>query len=190
MVRCDVMSNVFQYIDTHWLAGSFDSNGDYSAAMNHRMKAIQQHGGLSGLFQAILQANHETFGDILKLITVNLEQNGTVIVNCTQGKDRTGLVIMLLQSVANVDDEDIVADFCESRKFDQSRRGSAAMEAAAEKFKMDVSILSGAPPEVMEETLSFLSKTHGSVHKFLDEIGYDASWRKRLRTALDSNLPN
>lgn len=182
VVRCNLISNVFHYIDTQWLSDVESSElQDYASAMGHRMNAIKEHGGLVGLFQVILEANHHELGLILKLITVNLEQNGKVIVNCTQGKDRTGLVIMLLQSAAGVEEEDIVADFAESHRFDQSRRGSAAMQAAAERLKMDTSVLSGAPPQVMEETLAFLSREYGSVSpSFLNEIGFDESWRKRL----------
>ena len=142
-----------------------------------------------GLFQVILDSNHDKLYTILTLITLNLEKNGKVVVNCTQGKDRTGLVAMLLQSAAGVSDDDIVADFTESHHFEQSRRGSAAMEAAAKRFKIDTSILSGAHPEVMEATLEFLRKKYVSVSPgFLDEIGFDESWRKRLVTALDGSI--
>lgn len=62
---------------------------------------------------------------------------------------------------------------------------------AAENFKEDVSILLGAPPKVMEETPSILSKKYGSVHKFLDkQIGFDASWQNWRRDSLDGNLPD
>jgi hypothetical protein len=60
LVWYDLISNVFQYIDTHCL-GKYDSNGDYSAAMKHHMEAIQGHGRLSGLYQAILQAKSPKF---------------------------------------------------------------------------------------------------------------------------------
>lgn len=194
VVRCDLISNVFQHIDTKWLSDVDSSElQEHSDAMRHRMNAIKERGGLSGLLQVILEANHEKLGIILKQITVKLEQNGKVIVNCTQGKDRTGLVVMVLQSAAGVDDKNIVADFAESHGFDQSRRGSAAMQAAAERFKVDTSVLSGAHPRVMEETLAYLSREYGSVCPgFLNEIGFDESWRKRFIAALNDNseVPN
>lgn len=194
VVHCDLISNVFRHIDSQWLSGVDPSLlEDHGTAMRHRMNAISSNGGLSALFQVILEANHEKLGSILKVITKNLEQNGKVLVNCTQGKDRTGLMTMLLQAAAGVDKEDIVADFAESHVFDQSRRGSAAMQAAAERFKIDARVLSGARPEVMEATLAFLSSKYGSVCPgFLNEIGFDESWRCRLEAALnqDCQAPN
>lgn len=189
VIHCDLISNVFKYIDAEWLNDVDPIElKDHGSAMRHRMSAITNNGGLAALFQVILEANHDKLNCILKIITVNLEKkNAKIIVNCTQGKDRTGLVTMLLQSAVGVEEKDIVSDFFESHGFDQSRRGSAAMQAAAERFKIDANVLSGAPPEVMERTLAFLAKTYGSVCPgFLDEIGFEESWRTRLVTALDS----
>jgi len=194
VVHCDLISNVFRYIDTEWLSDlDPDELQDPGAAMKHRMTAVKDNGGLSGLFQVIVESNHEKLDSILKVITVNLENNGKVIVNCTQGKDRTGLLTMLLQSAAGVVEKDIVADFAESHGFDRSRQGSAAMQAVAERFKIDTSVLSGAPPEVMEATLAFLDTKYGSVCPgFLNEIGFDEAWRCRLVAALDTvkKIPN
>lgn len=187
VVHCDLMSNVFRYIDTEWLKNGVNVSEAHEVRMKRCFSAIKERGGLSSLYQAILEANHEKLADILKIITMNLESNGKVIINCTQGKDRTGLLSMLLQSSVGVGESDIVDDFHASHKFDQSRRGSAAMQLAAARFKIDSSVLSGAPPEVMETTLAYLDEKYGSVVGFLNAIGFDQQWRDRLVSALDTS---
>ena len=54
--------------------------------------------------------NHSTnFGNIFNTIAKNSE--GTILFNCTAGKDRTGLIAAMLLMLANVDECDIVADY-------------------------------------------------------------------------------
>ena len=47
----------------------------------------------------------------VKLMGILSEADGTVLFNCTAGKDRTGVVSMMLLSLAGVSDEDIVLDY-------------------------------------------------------------------------------
>lgn len=133
----------------------------------------------------MLEASTHGIVTALRAITMNLEQKGKVAINCSQGKDRTGIVVMLLQSALGVSDDKIVADFVESESSEQSKQGSAAMDAAEARMKIDRQVLAGAPPEVMEATLACLRKKYGSVSPgYLDDIGFDESWRSRLLAAL------
>ncbi len=47
----------------------------------------------------------------VQLIKILSEADGTVLFNCTAGKDRTGVVSMMLLSLAGVSNEDIVLDY-------------------------------------------------------------------------------
>lgn len=53
-------------------------------------------------------SNNETMRKTFKII---LNAKGSVLFNCTAGKDRTGMVAMLLLKLADVYDEDILVDY-------------------------------------------------------------------------------
>jgi hypothetical protein len=40
------------------------------------------------------------------------------------------------------------------------------------------------PARVMEDTLSYITKKYGSINGYLDSIGFDITWRRRLRFKL------
>ena len=50
-------------------------------------------------------------GEIFKIM---LASKGTVLFHCTAGKDRTGVLAMLLLKLADVDEETIINDYAAS----------------------------------------------------------------------------
>ncbi|MBR1676661.1 MAG: tyrosine-protein phosphatase [Clostridia bacterium] len=56
----------------------------------------------------------ESIGKIFRLL---LEEEGCVLWHCNSGKDRTGIVCMLLESLLGVDEEVIYEDYLASKKF-------------------------------------------------------------------------
>ena len=62
--------------------------------------------------------NHDTF---YKIFTTILNADGNVIYNCTAGKDRTGMVTVLLFLLAKVSEEDIIEDYFVSNECIYSR---------------------------------------------------------------------
>jgi protein-tyrosine phosphatase len=188
---------MMKYAAKHWIssdemrqvahAAGSSNNKSQQQQQNQKallLNAIRQHGGLAGLFKIILD-----YGDFIKhtlqAITVHLEHNnnennnGKVLIHCSLGKDRTGVVCMLCQSMLGATDEQIIVDFTKSQ---------AVADIAAEKLKphfgdvdaADISFLCGATPETMKETLSFLRQTYGSVDGYLDSVGFNAVWRRRF----------
>jgi hypothetical protein len=73
----DLIFNVFSILILTGVLSKYDFNGNYSAAMKHCMKAIQGHTqwtvGTQASHVASQSATKMLLGDILKLITVNLE---------------------------------------------------------------------------------------------------------------------
>lgn len=183
-----------------------------------RMDIMNQH-GLEGLYEAIIETGKDELCASLMAITEYLEvkkanymtnngfyndedtntipsdDNTSVIVHCVQGKDRTGLLIMLCQSIIGLDENIIIQDYAESDKYKkqlaaEDRDGSAAgdlMVKKNEKGKLDRSIFSGAPAKVMKQTLKYIRSKYGSVLGYLDAIGFDNEWRLRFTSALDWN---
>ena len=86
---------------------------------------------------------------------------GTVVVHCQGGKDRTGLVVALLLRVVGVDVEAIVADYALSGP-NLSERTSAWVA----------------------ETDDELERRYGSVREYLDAAGVDQATVDKVRTRL------
>jgi len=173
---------------------------DVRALHGMRMDALNER-GLVGLYEAIIETGGDELVCSLKAITEYFEEcgcavaaiggGGGVVVHCVQGKDRTGLVIMLCQAIVGVEDDSIVADYHKSDQMGSSGKrveGSAAADAVmkmegVQKGKLSREIFSGAPVEAMIVTLSYIRDTYGSIFGYLDSIGFDANWRTRFLTA-------
>jgi hypothetical protein len=102
----------------------------------------------------------------------------TMIVNVTFARLRTGMLAMLLQSIMELSDEEIILDYFKSN---QMQKGSAALGSLRQTGAMDHDTFSGTNPEAMETTLRFLRSKYGSVSPgYLNSIGFDEIWRQRL----------
>ena len=77
---------------------------------------------LSGLYEAMLQTSQVELCDALQEITMFWEQKihydkdddtnaNAVVVHCVQGKDRTGIVIMICQSMMGLSEEEMLRDY-------------------------------------------------------------------------------
>lgn len=72
---------------------------------------ITKEDGYFDMIQGYIKrlSNKNAIKNIFEIISDNL--NGGLIFNCTAGKDRTGIVSMLLLGIANVSLKDIVANY-------------------------------------------------------------------------------
>ncbi len=189
---------------------AFDSKGLHEMRMD-----IMNEKGLEGLYEAIIETSDAELFASLKAIVEYLEvtqetQNDTgtgagtdrattttgscggsggrgVVVHCVQGKDRTGLVIMLCQSILGLSDEVIVSDYNLSERLLNRGEGSSAASTVtaagikqAKKGKLSREIFSGSPAVTMISTLGAIRRKYGSINGYLDSIGFDSAWRDRL----------
>ena len=53
----------------------------------------------------------DDFENIKKVLKIILSSKGGIIYNCTAGKDRTGVISMLLLIIADIPESDIIADY-------------------------------------------------------------------------------
>jgi hypothetical protein len=192
VLRIDVLSptRFFAYATEHWLNPTDKTfAGVYRLFDPNKLHELQMDAlnnrGLAGLNEAILETGKAELCLALQQITLHLEQQHSPIVfHCVQGKDRTGLLSMLCQSILGLSDEDIVDDYFKS---DVMRKDDTSPSAAAEtvkqqRGKLNKRVMSGAPRHAMRETLTFVRGRYGSVAPgYLDAIGFDASWRLRFQ---------
>lgn len=110
-----------------------------------------------------------------------------LLVHCTGGKDRTGVVIALVQALLGVDDEVIVADYAQSEQHLLDAWLVAPPPNVADGVDWQRFVDSGllaSPPEIMVDVLGRLRREHGSVEGFLASNGLDGASLDLLRQHL------
>lgn len=140
---------------------------------------------LRGVYRMLLAQHPAPFGDVLRMIA---DADAPVLVHCTAGKDRTGLVSALALAAVGVERDAIVADYAATganlagewtrRMLRKVRRFRVPMTDAL------VEVLAASPPDVLIDTFAWLDEQHGGVDDYLSAIGVDDAVRERLRSRL------
>jgi protein-tyrosine phosphatase len=146
--------------DAEW--GEIDPIGDAEADALGSVRAV---------YLEFLERRRPQFRDAVDAVA--LAPEGTVVVHCFGGKDRTGLVVALLLRLVGVDLETIGADYALSGH--NLRESTAAWIAQAEDdLERERRIRIGkAPAEAMVEVLEELERRYGSVRGYLHAAGVD-----------------
>jgi protein-tyrosine phosphatase len=138
---------------------------------------------LDQIYGSMLREYAERFASVLQAIAE--PDAAPLVFHCAAGKDRTGLVAMLLLELAGVADELIVADFSltESRMPEIiARHGERAEledrlpEVAGQQY--------GAQPGTMHAVLAALRAEYGSVEAYVRAAGVDTAAIERIRALL------
>lgn len=108
-----------------------------------------------------------------------------VLVHCTAGKDRTGVIAALMLDLAGVTDELIAEDYALTGQYlgprmDAIRKNAA--EAGRDMSAFEALLLS--EPIAMMMTLRYLDETYGGAESYLRHIGLTDSQIAHLRTVL------
>lgn len=139
-------------------------------------------GGLPMLNELILKMGSAGIKYVLELCADT--NRHPVAFYCTAGKDRTGIIAVLILSILGVSDEDIVEDYSLSANVYAEMNDHKAMVGALKQRSVDPKTFLGAPPKVMKETLLAIQKNYGSVDQYLDSIGFGEKQRQQLRESL------
>jgi len=112
---------------------------------------------------------------IKKILEVIGETQGGVIINCSAGKDRTGIIVMLLLLIANAYDEDIIADYQISYTFLKNE----IIQMHLQNTNLP-SWLGNSKAEYMENTLKLFRSKYGNINDYLQTIGLDNGIKSRI----------
>jgi protein-tyrosine phosphatase len=140
---------------------------------------------LAGVYRMILSSHQQLLGAIIDEIA---SAEGAVLVHCTAGKDRTGLVVALTLSALGIDRDAILADYAATGA-NLAGEWTDRMVGKARRFRVPLTddllvILGSSPPEVLAGALDWLDDEYGGVIAYLDGAGVDAGVRSRLREKL------
>ncbi|MFF1877515.1 tyrosine-protein phosphatase [Leifsonia sp. NPDC058230] len=111
-----------------------------------------------------------------------------VVVHCTAGKDRTGIVVALALLAVGVDRETVVADYAQTEGNLQGPWLEKMLELVRNhgvEVTPDIRvIMGGSPPEALEGVLDLIDSERGGVHQYLLDAGVDEIELAKLRSVL------
>ena len=143
-------------------------------------------GTLSDLYAKILLQHTDVVVAALREIADTRDVG--VVVHCTAGKDRTGIVVALALLAVGVSRADVVADYART----EANLAGPWLERMLELVRshdVDVTpdirvILGGSPPAALETALDLIDRERGGVLRYLRDAGLDDWELAKLRSVL------
>jgi protein-tyrosine phosphatase len=163
---------VFPHPDT----GAWDEIDKLSAAAPDHATATRD------VYLTLLLLLPERFAAAVEAVADAPE--GAVVVHCTAGKDRTGLVTALLLRLAGVSIADIAADYAVSGDNLRERARPWIEEAETAEELQKRERISATPADAMTGVLEELQRRYGGVAGYLRTGGADEEMLERARVRL------
>jgi protein-tyrosine phosphatase len=141
---------------------------------------------LVDLYEKIVLQHRDVVVRALREIADTAED--AVVVHCTAGKDRTGMVVALALLAVGVDRETVIADYAATQA-NLDGPWLEGMIALIRSHGVEVTpdlrvILGGSPPEALEAVLDLIDREHGGVREYLLDAGMDELELAKLRAVL------
>lgn len=135
--------------------------------------AVFDEAAMAAVYEQTLMAYAATFAGVFQALAA---QGSGSVFHCVHGKDRTGLVAVLLLMAANVPDSTIVADYSLTDQYEAIGE-AAAVAAATTSLGQSKAALLGvtfySPPAVMQAVLTYIRQTYGSAGAYLQTGGLE-----------------
>jgi rhodanese-related sulfurtransferase len=109
--------------------------------------------------------------------------NKSVVLHCTSGKDRTGVIAALIQLIIGRDLDTVVADFERTRDYTDRIKADLRIRLARFGEEHMVERISGIDARWLLDALDLVGGPTG-LDPWLDQIGVDAEIRESLRTQM------
>ena len=109
------------------------------------------------------------------LIISKAMKKGTVLYHCSGGKDRTGLISMLLLSLVGVSNADILSDFNASYNFLSK---NPAIQDFMNRFGR---LYCECKPDLMQSAIDYIACTYGGVYNYLLSCGVEEDILREIK---------
>lgn len=141
---------------------------------------------LDAIYRSIVDDHGVMLGQAIRALAD--APDGAVLVHCTAGKDRTGLLCALVQLAIDVPLETVLDDYSRS-EINLGGEWSDRMLAKVRRFRIAatpelVLALTGSPRALLAETLDWLDARYGGLPAYLTSIGVDDQAVTALRDRL------
>ena len=168
------------------------TGGETARTVRHALAAgdeIHASDILHDMYVSMVDREGDSIGQAVSVTADALStDDGAVLIHCTAGKDRTGLVVALILETVGVHREAIIQDYAAS----QAQLSGAwlnDMLAAIERVGISLGqasrqLLTLSPAEVMDDILRYIEHEHHSVREYLAEHGVQERSFELLADAL------
>ncbi|MCC8127645.1 MAG: tyrosine-protein phosphatase [Clostridiales bacterium] len=116
------------------------------------------------LYQTLLDHSSEQIGTVIHLLAEVKER--VVLYHCTGGKDRTGIISMLLLDLAGVPEESIIADYSITETYMESVFAKQKEQLTALGVPVQDSMFQ-SKPEDMEQTMRYFREKYTDAENYL-----------------------
>jgi protein-tyrosine phosphatase len=132
------------------------------------------------------RATLEGFGDNIAAIVKAIAElpTGRVVLHCSAGKDRTGLMTALVLSAIGVSKQDIAEDYALTDVFLQASYEQELSQITDPEERQKTAEDLQTKPEYMLETLGFIEQCYGSTGAYLQSCGVSPETLETLKTRL------
>jgi protein-tyrosine phosphatase len=135
--------------------------------------------GLIGLGIDTLDYSTSEIRDILNVLSDR--SNYPVLVHCTQGKDRTGLVVLIVLMLCGVHHDAISHDYMTS----EEKLLPETEERLKEILRIGLSKdFAACPEDFVKEVSKYAQDRYGGIENYLSEIGVDEKVSNHVREAM------
>ncbi|MEU6183196.1 tyrosine-protein phosphatase [Streptomyces coeruleorubidus] len=126
---------------------------------------------------------HDGVNELRRALEIIADDTSPLVFHCHSGKDRTGLLAMLVLALLGVHDDDIIADFALTEL--ATERLVAEWHASYPDLTLRWPAYGRAPVEIMQRFLESLATQYGSVHDYaVKQLGVDEELITGLRIQL------
>jgi len=136
---------------------------------------------LSDVYRTLLADYGDSLGEAIRAIA---DADGPVVVHCTAGKDRSGLVVALTLLAIGTPVDQVVADYALTET-NLAGEWADRMMRKVRRFRIPITdtlveIITRSPAPALLDALSWIEETHGGVRPYLSSIGVTDAHLARL----------
>jgi protein tyrosine/serine phosphatase len=132
----------------------------------------------------MLERSKGRIAEVIKAVAAGLEEGG-VLVHCHGGKDRTGIIVALLLSLAGVPRDMIVEDYAVSEaRLEHTYVAWLEEQARKQSGVVERPRWMHSRPETLEGLLDYLDREYGGAEGYLEAAGVTRDEMARVREHL------
>ncbi|MDE7301258.1 MAG: tyrosine-protein phosphatase [Clostridia bacterium] len=125
---------------------------------------------MAAMYRSIL-LNEEPQKYLSQILRTIIEEENCVLWHCSGGKDRAGIVSMLVESLLGVDEKMIIEDYVASHEFQKkrffwNRFGLIAFPFLTARFKKILLAMMNAKPRYLTEAMDAVKAQYGSMREY------------------------
>ncbi len=152
-----------------------------SSLQDQSQRAEERVRFMIDLTRELARDHHDQYRTLFEHL---LNAEAGFLLHCSAGKDRTGFGAALVLAALGVDEDTIMEDYLLTNQADCLRSYMTERMRTYYGYEIDdasLEAVTGVRQEYLVAALEEISRRHGSVVGYLDEIGVDESARRELQ---------